>query len=400
MKPFAALVAACVALCCAEPARSAQAGQDAGESGAATAPGRAVELAAALTVDVVAAVRGGADHRARVLSNLDLTADLDLDALAGWSGARGFVYVLDNHGLRPNDAAGTLEGVNNIEVGRAATRLFEAWIEQDLGRGANLRVGLYDLNSEFYVTDSSGLLLGPPFGIGSEFASTGRNGPSIFPSSALAARLSLPLGKDGGFVRMAVLDARAQTFGDVGGVDLHFGDGLLFIGEAGKAKGATRLAVGAWGYSRGAPNFYLAGADGEPVRKPSYGGYAMVEHDLPLGEARKLTAFVRAGVASPDSAPFRGALQAGVLLAPALKARPESLFSIGFHQAWTNRNFRAAARAEGVVPANEQGIEATYADSVLPWLSLQPDVQWVRHPGGDRQARSALILSLRTTASF
>lgn len=88
-----------------------------------------VELGAEVTVDVVGVAKGGADHRARVLSNVDLTAALDLEALAGWSGARAFVYVLDNHGLRPNDAAGKLEGVNNIEVPKAGTRLFEAWVE-------------------------------------------------------------------------------------------------------------------------------------------------------------------------------------------------------------------------------------------------------------------------------
>ena len=360
----------------------------------------AVELAASATVDVAATVRGGSDHRLRVLSNLDLTAEVDLDKLAGWSGARAFVYVLDNHGLRPNDPVGTLEGVNNIEVGQAGTRLFEAWVEQDLGKGASLRVGLYDLNSEFYVTDSSGLLLGPPFGIGSEFASTGRNGPSIFPSSALAARLYLPVGGDGGFVRLGMFDARAQTFGDAGGVDVRFGDGLLLVGEAGTSKGATRLTLGGWGYARGGLNGYVPASGEAEQRRPAYGGYVLVERDLIAREDRKLTAFLRAGLGSPDSAPFRGALQAGLLLAPALTARPESQFSVGFHQAWTNRNFRRAARDEGIAPSNEYGIEMTYADAVTPWLSLQPDVQWVRHPGGDRDARSAVIVSLRTSVSF
>lgn len=369
-------------------------------AGAAEKP---VELAATVTVDVVAAVQGAADHKTRALSNVDLTADLDLDAIAGWSGARAFVYVLDNHGLRPNDAVGTLEGVNNIEVTKAGTRLFEAWIEQDLSglaKGASLRIGLYDLNSEFYVTDSSGLLLGPPFGIGSEFASTGINGPSIFPSSALAARLYVPVGDDGAFVRVGVLDARAQTIGDPGGVDLRFGDGVLFAGEVGRSRGVTRVTFGAWGYSRGGLNASLAGPDGEPLRKPSYGGYGMIEHDVLNRETQKLTAFLRAGISSPYSSPFRGAMQAGVLLAPALKARPESLFSVGFHHAWTSRPFRRASRADGMVPANEFGVEATYADQLLPWLALQPDVQWVRHPGGDANAPSAIVLSLRTTVSF
>ncbi|MBA4354801.1 MAG: porin, partial [Novosphingobium sp.] len=153
-----------------------------------------VDLAGAITVDVASVIAGGGDGRLRVLSNIDLTADADLAALAGWQGAQVHFHVLDNRGARPNDSAATLQGVDNIEVSDAGLRLFEAWIEQDLGQGASLRAGLYDLNSEFYANDAAGVLLAPPFGIGSELAATGPNGPSIFPYSALAARLYLPLG--------------------------------------------------------------------------------------------------------------------------------------------------------------------------------------------------------------
>ena len=102
--------------------------------------------------------------------------------------------MLNNSGGAPNDVAGTLQGVDNIEVRTPRLRLFELWLEQSLGP-ASVRAGLYNLNSEFYADDAAGQLLAPAFGIGSELAATGPNGPSIFPSTALGVRLNVDLGK-------------------------------------------------------------------------------------------------------------------------------------------------------------------------------------------------------------
>lgn len=118
-----------------------------------------VDLSAVVTVDVASVIAGEGDARLRALTNINVMADNDLAALAGWQGARVFVYVLDNRGGRPNDAPGTLQGVDNIEVPNAGLCLFEAWIKQDLGGGANLRAGLYGRNSEFYNIESAGVLL-------------------------------------------------------------------------------------------------------------------------------------------------------------------------------------------------------------------------------------------------
>ncbi len=361
----------------------------------------AVDLSAVVTVDVASVIAGDGDARMRALTNIDVMADIDLAALAGWQGARAFVYVLDNRGGRPNDSAATLQGVNNIEVPDAGLRLFEAWIEQDLGGGANLRAGLYDLNSEFYANESAGLLLSPSFGIGSELASTGPNGPSIFPSSALAARLYVPVGDGGGFVRAAVVNARASTLGDSGGVDLSFRDGVLLIAEAGKAEGPLRGSVGVWHYSRNPEDIYEAGPDGAPLRKPGQGAYVVVEGDLLSGAERQLTAFLRAGLADPHTTPFSGGFQAGLLLAPAMMSRPDSQFSIGVQHAWTSNHLRDQFRAEGMDPAGgETGFEVTYADNLVNWLAIQPDLQWISHPGGDRAASDAVVATLRLTASF
>jgi porin len=73
-------------------------------------PAPAVDLAGEVIVDVAGLVSGAGDRKLRALSNVNLTADLDLARLAGWSGMRAHVHLLDNRGGRPNDAVATLQG--------------------------------------------------------------------------------------------------------------------------------------------------------------------------------------------------------------------------------------------------------------------------------------------------
>ena len=78
------------------------------------------------------------------------------------------------------------------------------WHKDGEGIGS-LLLGLYDLNSEFDVIETAGLFLNSSFGIGAEYGSSGRNGPSIFPATSFGARLSgQPV--QSLFIRGAVLD--------------------------------------------------------------------------------------------------------------------------------------------------------------------------------------------------
>lgn len=362
----------------------------------------ALELAGEVAVDLAAVAAGDGDRKLRALTNVSLFADADLGAMIGWRGAKAHFQVLDNRGARPNDAAGTLQGVNNIEVPRAGLRLFEAWVEQDLGKGASLLAGLYDLNSEFYANDAAGLLIAPPFGIGSELAATGPNGPSIFPSSALAVRVNLPLAGDAGYLRMAVVNARANTIGDSGGVDFSFRDGVLAIGEAGWDGAGWHVAAGGWRYLRNPEDIFETDLTGRALRKPSQGAYVVVERALLAeGGTRQVTAFLRAGISDPHTTPYAGGFQTGVLMGPVFVARPDSQLSLGLNHAWTNAHYRTLLQADGNRPAHgERMVELTYADALAEGLTVQPDVQWIHRPGALLGARDVVVATTRLTFSF
>lgn len=361
----------------------------------------AVSLKVDYMADVAGVVRGGTAHKARVLDNLKISADVDLEKAFGWSGATLHVSGLNNSGAMPNDDAGTLQGVDNIEVSKQRARLFEAFVEQSFGadKGSAL-VGLYDVNSEFYANESAGLLIAPAFGIGSELAATGPNGPSIFPSTALSARLRWTT-EGGTYLQGAVINAHAGVPGDPGGADFSFDHGVLAIGEAGWT-GAGKLAFGGWAYSKRQDDWRDVTAAGGPVQRRAYGAYVLAERRIKGGEDEpgRITAFARGGISDGLTSPFRGGWQAGVLIEQPVASRPASQASFGINQAFLSRRERANGWDLGQdTGRTETALEATYADTFGP-ITLQPDLQYVIRPAGNRDARNAVVATLRVKVGF
>lgn len=365
----------------------------------ARAEDKAFKLSGNYTADVAGTVSGGLAKRGRVLDDLQVFGDLDLGKAIGWKGATAHVELLNNSGAMPNDDAGTLQGVDNIEVTRQRARLFEAWVEQGFGDKGSVRAGLYDLNSEFYSNDSAGMLLAPAFGIGSELAATGANGPSIFPSTALAVRVRWTPNEHV-YAQAAALNANAGVLGDPGGIKTSFDNGLLLIAEAGWT-GRGKIAVGTWHYTDKQDDIRFLAPSGDPAPATAQGAYVLLERRL-TGEAdvRKTTAFARLGVSDGDTTAFKGGWQAGLLVEHVFESRPDSAFSIGVNQALLSGKYRDNAIDAGLrLQRSESAIEVTYADKIGP-VTIQPDIQYVKDPGADSGVGHALVAILRFGVSF
>ena len=352
--------------------------------------------------DIAGVVAGGSTRAGRYLDNLELTADASLEKLFGWTGAHVFAHILSNSGGAPNELAGTIQGVDNIEVARPRTKLYQLWIEQDFGGDTgSVLAGLYDLNSEFYHTDAAGLLIAPAFGVGSELAATGPNGPSIFPSTALALRVRWTPAANQQF-QAAVLNARAGVVGDPESVDVSFDDGALIIGEWAYG-GDTKFKLGAWRYTSEQADIRDLNAMGAPEGRAAQGIYASLERPLWGGaeDARQVTGFVRVGAADGNTTPFRGGWQAGLLVSRVFAARPDSALSFGFDQALMNAKFRANALDASEAPAHaESAFEITYADKLGEHLTLQPDLQIIHDAGADSNADDVAVATLRFSVEF
>jgi porin len=350
-------------------------------------------IEAAYTADIWYSVSGGVRSGSRYLDNVDLMAEANLQELLGWQGATAFGYILYNNGNSLSELLGDAQVASNIETGVKAVRLYEAWIDQKLGETASLRVGLYDLNSEFDALETSGLFIGSAHGIGTDISQTGGNGPSIFPVTSLAARLSVDL-SDQWKVRAAILDG---VPGDPDrprrtAIKLGDGDGALLIGEVERAGEAGRLIAGYWRYtaqfdritggtSRNNDGFYIRGES-----------HLTREED----ETQGLAGFFRLGFADGQINRFASFASAGLTYTGLFPGRDQDQIGLGAATAFVSANARQALESD----AAETAVELTYLAPITKFLSIQPNVQYVINPDADSTLPNAFAIGVRIMISF
>jgi porin len=365
-----------------------------------------IEPALILTVDYAKPVAGGSDHDAAVMGNVDLVLDIDAEKTLGWTGAKFFIYALGNHhhtagdGEFLTDKIGNAQVTSNIEAPSAA-KIYELWYDQtflsaESGRSWSLRMGLYDLNSEFDVIESAAGLINSSFGIGPDFAQSGQNGPSIFPSTSLALRLRY-VGNKGVYAQYAVLDGVPGDPDNERGTHVQFndGDGALQVLEAGLAQEADvgqrhrKIALGFWRYNPQQTQIAADELDAEVKTSRNAGYYVIGEYQLMQESADKaqgLCVFLRYGRANDDINAIATYTGAGASYVGLLDGRDADQLSFGVAVAHFGDTFINAERAAGNEATREEWVyELSYRVQLSPWFALQPDVQLIRDPfaGGD-----------------
>lgn len=342
----------------------------------------------AYTSEIMAVAKGGLDQDVRYLDNLDLTAELNLDRIAGLKDTTLFLYALYNNGRSISAIAGDALAVSNIEGDAKALRLYEAWIEKQFDTGLSIKAGLYDLNSEFDSLEASALFVGSAHGIGPDISQAGRNGPSIFPVTSLALRVEQKFGQSA-TIRAAIMDGVPGDPDDPGAtaVKLSGDDGVLGIAELDFQIGATRLLAGHWRYSSDFETF----TDG--VSSNNAGTYIRAETPILSSGEIEASAFARLGVASGRINPFSSFASAGIHLSGIASAGDE--LGLAIAHARTSDSYRAVSGAQ----SSETVFEVTWRKDILPFLSVQPSLQYVINPSADPAIDNALVPGLRTVLS-
>lgn len=343
------------------------------------------------TSELIGNVAGGVKRGARYLDNLDIVLEADLENLAGWNGAQLHLYGLYNNGASIGELVGDAQAVSNIETGTRAIRLYEAWIDQKIGEHVSLRAGLYDLNSEFDALEASGLFVSSSHGIGTDFSQSGQNGPSIFPSTSIAARLEVTPA-DGWAIRAAILDGvpgdpdmPARTVARLGN-----GDGALLVGEVEAPITGARVLVGHWRYT--APFDRIDGGRDTG----NAGSYIRAEAPFLSQPGRMIDGFARFGVASGRFNMFDAFASAGLKFTGWVPGRAEDEFGIAIASAFTSDAYRRLTEASSA----EIALEATYRTQLAPWLAVQPNVHFIRRPAANPLIDDAIVLGIRTEISF
>lgn len=347
--------------------------------------------------------------RVYALDNLDLKLNVDFDKIIGSKGTTALLHVISNRGDKPGAHSNRLpHGVDNIETpaNGNTTKLFQAWLQQTfLDDRVSVLAGLYDLNSEFYVTEAAAMFTHPTFGIGAEFAGTGKNGPSIFPTSSFGIRLKADPAP-GYYVQAITLDGVPGDPNNPQGtyIKLDEGDGALNVIEGGIPLSSpenahnNKLALGVWQYTTRFDDTLEVDAGGNPVPRASRGVYAMLEKVLmyqAASDTELISGFFRIGHTEGDTTQFDLALSTGIVFTGLFSGREQDELGLAYAQERNSEKYRTAS---GNAVHAEKSFELGYRYRAMPGLVVQPFVQYLLNHSEDISKDKTWWLGVRMEA--
>jgi porin len=358
--------------------------------------------------DALGAVSGGIAPGWAYEGRLGVILDVDLGQAVGWSGARLHASLHQIHGEPPTpDHIGALALVSGIEA-EPNTRLFNLWIEQQLDPNTMLRLGQFTAAQEFVVSATAGVFVNSTFGWPNILAQDLPGGGPAYPIGALGARFS-HAGPNGALL-LAIFNGDPAGPGDgdpqhrdrFGLNSFHLSGGPFLIGEAQVAlpRTSAKLRIGAWWLDREVPAQPLGPASvpaaaQPPNRQGDAGAYAIVDGVIAKRGAASLAGFARLSVAPGDRNLVDAYADGGVTLTGLFAGRPND--QLGLAAAWSRigsaaRGADAAAIALGQLSFRreyEAVVEATWQSQINAHWWVQPDLQWIVHPGGHAPSPAA-----------
>lgn len=248
----------------------------------------AITPAFALTLEHVQNLEGGVDQGSRSLASADFTLTADTAEAGLWQGGEFFGYLLANYGGDPSELVGDVQGMSNIAA-EDETKLYELWYQHSFLDGQlKTLLGLHDYNAVFYSLDSAALFTHPSFGIGPD---TSQVGPSIFPTTAVAALLSVEV--ENYYAHLAIYDGVPGHPDGRRGSYIRFeeGEGVFRAGEVGMKTEAYKIGVGVWQH-----NALVENPVNGQMHRDNKGLYLITEYQW----LEHLALFLHAGFADQD----------------------------------------------------------------------------------------------------
>lgn len=403
---------------------------------------RGVNFELSYIQDTFGNVTGGVQQGAAYNSALYMLVDADLEKLAGLSGAsfRVNAFQIQGAGLSVSNIY-NYSTVSSIE-GRPATRLVELWLEQKIfDDHASFRIGQLAADTEFFTSEFGGLYVNGTFGWATLFAA---NLPGAGPGYPLATpgirvkvtpneHLTLLAGLFNGDPAGTGFTGLEQI-ADPNGVNFRLHDPALWFGEAQYSYIASpglagTVKVGGW-YHFGSFNDNHFGYDGKSLADPTgvgvpmaytgdfavYGVVDQMVWRLPGDDSKKgVAVFARIAGSPGDRNLMNFYADGGVNFMGVLPQRPKDSFGIAAAFSRMSPSISAFDRDAvffsgelSAVRNYELAIELTYQANILPGWIVQPDFQYIVHPGGgspdpdDPVSRipNAAVIGLRTTVTF
>ena len=383
-------------------------------------------------------LRTGAVYNGLTTASLSL----DLDKLAGWTGATFFVDAYQIHGRGPSgNLVGNEQIVSNIEATKD-TKLYQLWIEQKLLDGRlTVRVGQEGANDQMMITQYGALFLNSSFGFpglpAADLPSGGPNYPMATPFVRAQFQATDKITLVG-----AVFNGDPAPPGtgdpqlrDAGGTAFRLNGHALAFTElwysTNQGDGATGLPatykLGAW-YDSAQFADQLYDTTGLPLANPQSSGvprqhspdfavYGIVDQMIwqkPGSKQSGIGVFLQVMGAPSQYNLSNLFIEGGLNWMAPFAGRDNDVFGLGVSYLGISpaarrysRELVAETGTGQPYASNETVLEATYLYQVSPCLTLQPDLQFVINPGAGIPSiysttplKNAIIGGVRATVIF
>ena len=354
---------------------------------------KALTFSATATAEVWSNLKGGVETGTVGLTMADATLALDGTAF-GHAGFSGELSMVATNGNSMSAMIGDLQTASNIE-NDGALHLYQAWVRQVIGEDTAVKVGILDLNADFDANDTASLFINSAHGVGPDISGSGPAGAPVWPLGTAGIVAQTKLRPD--------LTVQAGVFNGVprdqdhphafAAIGHNRDDGVLSIGQADWifAKD-VRVAVGVWHNSAKLP---ALDPDTTAMVSGQTGLYGVIEGAIPGLE--KTRGWIRLGGVEPKASTLSAYFGAGLVRQGLIPGRPDDLIGISVARAQLSKGAR---RSDENLGSAETAIELTYAVQINEHLAIQPDLQYIIHPGGDRTLDDALVIGVRLAAQL
>ena len=362
--------------------------------------------------DFLTDVTGSQEHHLTYFGRFRFTADIDFNRLSGFDGELFFSPIwqygqnLSAQYLHTNTLTSSIAGPNSV-------RIDQFWYQQGFFDSMfKVKVGQLAAVNEFGATDFFDILFNDELGYAPNAIFNTRTpfSPAGKPGIVLWGDLSdiTP----GLYVKTGVFTAYNNPYHpDSNGVDYvdDFDHGMSGSFEIGyKEQKTVYNGVYKVGVNASTDVGYTNPATGQPYSN-DYNAYATVEKTVyhPLGTDGKLDTkkgldLLFQFVGEPgDRNPLQYEFTTGGRYTGLIPGRDEDKIGFGLIYSDNGEAFSQASQ-DGGGPGlgGETTLELDYQYNPAPWLSIQPDAQYIFDPAGNSGNDDILVLGLRTIVRF
>ena len=351
------------------------------------------QLNATYKGDYVSNFSGGIKTGSTYLGLADLFVNFDTQKAGLWKGGAFLLHGANTHGGEPSaNLIGDFQVVSNIEAGNH-TFLYELWYKQTFGK-VETTIGLQDLNAEFAGSDVAGLFINSSFGIHSVISDNIQ--APIFPLTTPGLTFCWKTSENTCFktalYKGCPIDFNANKYNLKW--SLNHLQGLLWVTEgqhswmSGFQEKSNTLKTGVF-FHQHCPESDVINSETGNRLTYDYGFYLVGDHQLATCEKHGLSIFYQLGV-SPRNDNF-AYMGAGCLYSGLFSEKDNDALGLAIaHGMLTDERGK-----------DETTVELTYKIQLTNQIYIQPNMQYVVHPGGtDMALKNASVGLVRLGLEF